>query len=390
MALIGVTPGAEVYFDQPGDVLAIPAGVYPMRRATFVSGAAPTALITLDQADGAVLSDLAGAFGAFGWTFNPTLAPALTWPAGGATFDLGLIATLAPTLRNDGSVPVVQVSAVASPLVVSMSGLASIALSGDAVTPFFNIAVGGALVFVLSECIGQKVANLMIAGPVGALLGWVQDGTAPTVWPSLPGFLGVEANVAKGMAGGGGPTAKLPSPFFGNVPDGCMFWDTDLLAMFQWNGTAWEIITRRTSAAEFLGPFPQVLDNNATVAWPGTTHTSATGRVLVTLSVRAPFINPAGVGFSSFVVEAEGNPGALPVFGGTLVPILTFIASVVPSDATASGATFSAEAPGIPVGVPITYSALLRLVPNGAPTTLIFDGSAATAQMAMTIQDLAP
>lgn len=135
----------------------------------------------------------------------------------------------------------------ASPVIVIPTGdfwiLGSV-LGGGVTTgasPAIHVETGGILYTInINSTTGPVVGdNTVTSADNTALMGFGHTGQF-TGFPSNPGFLGTQLNIALTLNGGSGPTEARPAAVFGPVPTGTSYYDTTIdKPIVMNNASAW-------------------------------------------------------------------------------------------------------------------------------------------------------
>jgi hypothetical protein len=199
--------------------------------------------VGLEIADGAQLRNLGGNNngGVRGLTFvgmstGIGVTPPLAWDVGsggGAPYGF-LIASGGGSVRNDGTVPMVQVPA-------GMLMIAGIFQSGafnDGAfnTPIVQLGAGAFVIVPYAFATTANIGSTVFGGGAGEVVGIENLGGFDfTTIASWSNFTGTVFNIAFDLAGGSGPTAYRPFPVFGPLGNGVQYFDTDIGYPVWWN-----------------------------------------------------------------------------------------------------------------------------------------------------------
>jgi hypothetical protein len=230
VALIGTQPNAEIYVDD-ATTYTIPANAsaYDVLRAYFQAPPDASSPVVVSIDDGAVLANLSGIHGLMSLVGSGTTGPSLVFDdTNTPVFDVDGINCI---LTNAGTAPMIEL-ADGTNFFLRLSNAALVGTSGGALIN----ATDSTILVIITENQGQTIQNDVFTGNAGSTLDFLQDGTLQTAVPTFAGFLGTINNIAKGMAGGSGPTSFRPSS---PIPLGCLYFDQTLPSFIQWTGAAW-------------------------------------------------------------------------------------------------------------------------------------------------------
>jgi len=218
-----------IFIDDPtANALQIPVGTFELHECWFSQprlGANDINIVKL--ADGAVLRNLSKIEGAMQLSGQPTTAPCLVNDPVGPGSPAIFSAFYAAQYTNIGTRPMID--AVGPGAAVFVIGFNSGYKVGNPATSMFGLSAGAFLIAAVID----ETANLdptFVSGPAGTTLAYRQESGGVTFAQlgTPPLFAGTVINVATTTVGGSGPTAFRPTPAFGPVLIGTMYFDTSI------------------------------------------------------------------------------------------------------------------------------------------------------------------
>ena len=243
VALIGTTPGVQIYVDEQLVFLQVTPGVWDVLGAVFYSPYLLAAVTGVVIQDGAQLRNCRGGSGGLAFDCQSTGLPSFA-------FDImGLVVPLAnfslargATVQNSGTAPAIQAGQGDVPGSFFLLELATGgSFNANPAVPVLN-ATQVTVFCVVEESITETPLGLnTLSSDALSGLGFVQDGTLRAAATDWPLWLGIVANSTYSLDGGQGPTGFRPTNIgLGDVPTGATYYDTTTREPLYWDGLAWQ------------------------------------------------------------------------------------------------------------------------------------------------------
>lgn len=265
MTLIAGRPACEIFVDQSGVILSVPAGSYSMFGAYIV--APPVRGVGIDCDPAAFFDNLAGIRGGVQVGTASVTSATFTF-SDAASSESGTLPTFELSgpgcvLQNNGVQPCIDVAPDAFFLLRILDAAFATAGSG----PIVRVNPPGVLFVNAETGYGGGPFSVDAVSGDGNLV-FLHDGTPNfTDALTLSSYVGAVFNVPIGQDGGYGPTTFRPQPSLGALAPGLHFFDSTIGLDITWSGNDW------SSDAGYL--FPDRVDCSVNAARVENVYSSA-------------------------------------------------------------------------------------------------------------------